>query len=150
MKNLKAIRTYKNVCKRETATTTTWLEWPLVRDKCRLQTCSLNTLAFPNGPFSKTVATDLNEWKLKWMKNWWQHWKEHLNFSNPVKFQHIRCYISLGNVRWNLTNLQTFLWLGVYVIPPSHTNVCKFFIFQLTFSQLILNLICRNFAGLLK
>ena len=25
---------------------------------------------------------------------------------------------------------------------PSHTNICKFFIFQLSFSQLILHLIC--------
>ena len=33
---------------------------------------------------------------------------------------------------------------------PSHTNFCKFFNFQLTFSQLILHLKCWNFAGLLK
>ena len=32
----------------------------------------------------------------------------------------------------------------------SHTNVCKFFNFQLTFSQLILHLKWWNFAGLLK
>ena len=32
---------------------------------------------------------------------------------------------------------------------PSHTNICKFFTFQLAFSQLILHLICWNFAGLL-
>ena len=64
------------------------------------------------------AATDLNELKLNWMKNWYQHWKEHLYFSNLAKFQHIRCCISLGNVGWNLTNLQTFVWLGVYFIPP--------------------------------
>ena len=33
---------------------------------------------------------------------------------------------------------------------PSHTNVCKFYNFQLTFSQLIFHLECRNLAGLLK
>ena len=33
---------------------------------------------------------------------------------------------------------------------PSHTNVCKFFNFQLTFSQLILHLKCLNFAELLN
>ena len=33
---------------------------------------------------------------------------------------------------------------------PSHTNICNFFDFQLTFSQLILHLKCRNLAGLLK
>ena len=70
-----------------------------------------------NRPFSKMAATNLNELKLNWMKNWYQHWNEHLYFSHLTKFQHIRCYISLGNVRWNLTNLQTFVWLGVYVIP---------------------------------
>ena len=33
---------------------------------------------------------------------------------------------------------------------PTHTNVCKFLNFQLTFSQLILHLKCWNLAGLLK
>ena len=72
------------------------------------------------------AATDLNELKLNWMKNWYQHWKEHVYFSNLAKFQHIRCYISLGNVRWNSTNLDTFVWLGVYVIPPFHFSTYIF------------------------
>ena len=33
---------------------------------------------------------------------------------------------------------------------PNHTNVCTFFNFQLTFSQLILYLKSRNFPVLLK
>ena len=33
---------------------------------------------------------------------------------------------------------------------PSHTNVCKFYNFQLTFSQLIFHLKCWNLAGLQK
>ena len=61
-----------------------------------------------NRPFSKMAATDLNELKLNWMKNWYQRWKEHLYFSNLANFQRIRCYISLGNVRWNLTNPQSY------------------------------------------
>ena len=55
-----------------------------------------------NRPFSKMAATDLYGLKLNWMKNWYQHWKEHLCFSNLAKFQRIRFYINLGNVRWNL------------------------------------------------
>ena len=43
----------------------------------------------------------------------------------------------------------TFVWLGVYY-TPSHTDVCKFFSFQHTFSQLIFHLKCWNLAGLLK
>ena len=89
-----------------------------------------------NRPFSKIAATYLNELKLNWMKNWYHHFKEHLYFSNLAKFQHIRCYISLENVRWNLTNLT-----GGIRHTPSHTNVCKFLIFQLACSQLILPLI---------
>ena len=33
---------------------------------------------------------------------------------------------------------------------PSHTNVCKFYNFQLTFSKLIFHLKYLNLAGLLK
>ena len=33
---------------------------------------------------------------------------------------------------------------------PSHTKVCKFYDFQLAFSQLIFHLKFRNLAGLLK
>ena len=33
---------------------------------------------------------------------------------------------------------------------PSHTNICNFFNFQLTFSQLILHMKCWNLAGLLS
>ena len=86
-----------------------------------------------NRLFSKMAATDLNELKLNWMKNWYQHWKEHLYFSNLAKFQRIRCYISQGNVRWNLTNLQTFVWLGVYVIPPVTQTSVNIFIFHFTY-----------------
>ena len=86
-----------------------------------------------NRPFSKMAATDLNELKLNWMKNWYQHWKEHLYFSNLAKFRHIRCYISLGNVRWNSTNLQTFVWLGVYVILPVIQTSVNFSFFNLHF-----------------
>ena len=60
-----------------------------------------------------------------WMSKNWTEWKTDtstgkstFNFSKLAKFQHIRCYISLGNVRWNLTYLLTFVWLGVYDIPP--------------------------------
>ena len=82
---------------------------------------------------NQMAATDLNELKLNGMKNWYQHWKEHLYFSNHAKFQHIRCYISLGNVRWNLTNLQTFVWLVVYVIPPVRQTSVNFSFFNLHF-----------------
>ena len=40
---------------------------------------------------------------------------------------------------------------GTYIMhTPSHTNVCQFFNFQLTFSTLILHLKCRNFSRVIK
>ena len=39
---------------------------------------------------------------------------------------------------------------GGIMHTPSHTNVCKFHNFQLTFSQLIFHLKCWNLAGLLN
>ena len=85
------------------------------------------------------AAKNSNKSKLAQIKKVYQHVKEKLYFSNPAKFQHFRCNTSWENVSWKLTNLQTF------VLYPSHTNVCKFFNFSLTFSQLILHLKCWNF-----
>ena len=67
-----------------------------------------------NRPFSKMTVTDLNELKLNWIKNWYQKQREHLYFSNPAKFQRIRCYISHTPVRHT----------------PNHTNVCTCFNFS--------------------
>ena len=50
---------------------------------------------------------------------------------------------------FTLVNLQSFSFSGMHY-TPSHTNVCQFFSFQLTFFQLILHLKSWNFAGLLN
>ena len=105
---------------------------PLFISTARFERLTRHLIA-NNRPFSKMAATDLNELKLNWMKNCYQHWKEHLYFSNLAKFQHIRCHISLGNVRCNLTNLQTFIWLGVYVIPRVIKTSVNFQFFNLHF-----------------
>ena len=43
-----------------------------------------------NRPFSKMAAENLNTLEYAKIKNEYQHEKEHLNFSNPAKFQHFR------------------------------------------------------------
>ena len=50
----------------------------------------------------------------------------------------------------NNTHPRDVCMTGGVHYTPSHTNVCKFFNFLLTFSQLTLYLNCWNFAGLLK
>ena len=60
-----------------------------------------------------------------------QHYTPFFYFSNPAKFQHFRCNISWENESCKLKNLQTFVWLGVCIIPPVIlANVCKFLNFS--------------------
>ena len=68
------------------------LPFPALRAPNPLSPSCLFLYYSENRPFS-------NELKLKLMKNWCQYWKENLYFSNLAKFQHIRCYIRVGNVR---------------------------------------------------
>ena len=71
-----------------------------------------------NRPLCKMADDNSNKLKLAKTKNIYRHCKEHLYFSNPVRFQHFRCYISWENVSWKLKSLQKFVWLGVCIKPP--------------------------------
>ena len=51
-------------------------------------------ICIDNRPFSKMAAENSNTSNLAKIKNVYQHHKEHLYFSNPAKFQLLRCNIS--------------------------------------------------------
>ena len=74
-----------------------------------------------NRPLCKMADDNSNKLKLAKTKNIYRHCKEHLYFSNPVRFQHFRCYISWENVKCKRLKIEKItdvfmIWLGVWCI----------------------------------
>ena len=91
-----------------------------------------------NKLFSKMADENSNKSKLK---TYTSTRKNTFTLVTLQSFSIFRCNISWENVSWKLKNLQTFLWLGVWSIPP---------IIETSFLSWYYTWKCWNFAGLLK
>ena len=101
---------------------------------------------FLNRPFSKMAAENLNKSKLKTNTS---TRKSILNLVTLPSFS-ISVEIQLRKCKLKIVKFTDVCMTGGIMHTPSHTNVCKFFNCQHTFSQLIFHLKCWNLAGLLN